>query len=612
MGFILEGLDTESYDRVYGDRELLRRIWAYFRPYASRMVVVAIMISAGSVAGTAGPILISRGIDSISRAASGEAPSSARGLISLFAVAILGMGGLSWLFSYVRQALAARVLSDVVLTLRDHVFGATVRHDKSFFDEHPSGKIVSRITSDTQDFANVASLVIDAVSQLFLVALLSAWLCTISVPLTLILLGMTPLAAALALSFRRIARKVTQHARRATAGINSQVQESITGIMVAKTFRQERALYDSFAANNAQAYRVGVRRGVVLNVIFPLVNLAAGGGSAVLAYAGGLATRDGGISPGSWYLFMQAVGAAWWPILSLASFWSQFQDGLAASERVFALVDAEPRVRQSRSLKVQTLSGRIELRHLSFGYRENEPVLRDFSLAIEARETVALVGHTGAGKSSIARLVSRFYEFQSGELLVDGMDVRSLDLASYRAHIGLVPQDPFLFSATVGENIRYGRPEASEDEVLRAAERIAGGEWLHDLPQGLETSAGARGGSLSMGQRQLVALARVLLKDPTILILDEATASVDPFTETQIQEGLRAVMQERTAIVIAHRLSTVKRADRIVVVEEGRILEEGTHEGLLAAGGSYAGLYNAYFRHQSLEYVEQAKRRAEG
>jgi ABC-type multidrug transport system fused ATPase/permease subunit len=347
-----------------------------------------------------------------------------------------------------------------------------------------------------------------------------------------------------------------------------------------------------------------MRRGLVLNTIFPIMGILSGAGVAFLVYAGGWTTRAGTITPGNWYLFMQAVGFFWWPMLNIASFWSQFQDSLSAAERVFALIDAEPKVTQIAREPVEHLTGRIEFRNLEFRYTDKETVLNGFSLDIRPKETVALVGHTGAGKSSIAKLIARFYEFQGGQLLADGRDVRRLSLGDYRRHIGLVPQEPFLFSGSVRENIRYGHPDAHDDQVLTAALHIGHGDWLADLPNGLDTDAGERGANLSMGQRQLVALARVLLKDPTIFILDEATASIDPFTETQIQEGLDTVMRDRTAIVIAHRLSTVKHADRIIVMDHGRIIDEGTHDELMARGGHYAELYNAYFRHQSLEYIE--------
>jgi ATP-binding cassette subfamily B protein len=232
-------------------------------------------------------------------------------------------------------------------------------------------------------------------------------------------------------------------------------------------------------------------------------------------------------------------------------------------------------------------------------------------LRIRAGETLALVGHTGAGKSSIGKLIARFYEFQAGRITVDGVDIRALDLSAYRARLGVVTQTPFLFDGTVRENIRYGKAGASDAEVERAAYQIGNGDWLKSLSNGLDTEVGERGSSLSMGQRQLVALARVMLQNPAIFILDEATASVDPLTEAIIQEGLDAIMKDRTSIVIAHRLSTIRHADRIIVLKKGQIIEQGNHEQLLAQGGHYAELYNTYFRHQSLEYIEAQRRAAE-
>jgi len=598
MGFILDGLDSEDYDRQYGDRELLRRIIGYFKPYGRLMTLVSVMITLNSIAATGAPILIARAIDRAT-----EAPG--REIFLLLSGAVLLLGVTGWIFNYIQQLFSARVTGNVVLQLRQDVFSATIQHDLSFYDEHPSGKIVSRITSDTQDFSDVVGLTMNLLSQILLVVILTLYLFTISVQLTLVMLAMTPVAVIIALSFRNVARTVTRRARRVTAKINAQIQESFSGILVAKSFRREHAIYNEFEANNRQAYQVELRRGLTYMSIFPIMVVASGIGTSALLFVGGLSTRAvGGVSPGEWFLFMQAVGFFWFPMMGVASFWSQFQDGLASAERVFALTDLEPKVIQHGSAPVPPLQGTIEFRQVDFSYGEGEKVLPEFSLAMRPGETVALVGHTGAGKSSVAKLIARYYEFQSGDLLVDGNDIRGFDLKDLRRQIGFVPQDPFLMATTVRENIRYSRPDAGDEDVMAAAMQIGGGDWLAEMPLKLNTPVGERGRNLSMGQRQLVALARVLLKNPAIFILDEATASVDPFTEAMIQEGLEHIMAERTAIVIAHRLSTVKNADRIVVMENGRIVEEGKHHELLVSGGHYSVLYNTYFRHQSLDYIE--------
>ncbi len=597
MGNIFDGLETETYDRTYSDKALLKRVLSYFNKFTTQILLVVAMLIIHSILGMATPILISKTIDWVSQS------YTLTTLLMLF-VSILLIGLTAWITNYVRQLFSARITGEVVLSMRQDVFNATIHHDMSFYDEHPSGKIVSRITSDTQDFSDVVNQCIDLLSHIVLIIFLIIWLFTVNAYLTCLTLLMIPISIVIALSFRKIARKVTQNARRVTSKINAQIQESISGIVVAKNFRQEHTIYESFNATNKQAYQQGLRRGLVLNTIFPIMSCASGLGLASLVYFGGLSTKAGTLTPGNWYLFMQSVAHIWWPMLNIASFWSQFQDGLSAAERIFSLIDAKAKVIQTEENPIENMDGGIEFKNVAFSYSDKEKVLSNFTLNIKPQETIAFVGHTGAGKSSIAKLIARFYEFSHGDLNISGQDIRKINLESYRNHIGIVPQEPFLFSGSVADNIRYGNPSASDDQVRQSAMQIGNGKWINSLSQGLNTDVGERGGSLSMGQRQLVALARVLLKNPKIFILDEATASVDPFTETQIKEGLETIMENRTAIVIAHRLSTVKNADRIIVLECGNIIEEGTHNVLLSKQGHYAMLHNTYFRHQSLSYIE--------
>lgn len=601
MGFVMDGLETEAYDRQYSDRQLISRIASYFKPWKWRMAAVGAVLALASLSEFAAQVVVAKSLDAVSGGGSGMA------LVLLISAAVIGFGVIEWLFNYLRYILSSKVVADTIYRLRTEAFTKALGHDLSFYDEQSSGKVVSRITTDSEDFANVIGLVVDFLSQIVLLVVFVSYLASISGKLTLLLLAMAPLAVVVALGFRKLARFVTQNAKRVTAEVNGSIQESVAGIGVAKGFRRERTLWGEFKGENERAYRFGLRRGIVMQLIMPVVSIAAGLGNGIIAFAGGMTARGGAISMGEWFLFMQAVGFFWWPMLNIASFWSQLQDGFAAAERVFSLIDRESRVKQSGDLAPMRLAGEIEFRDLGFSYSDKETVLEGFSLKIAAGERLAIVGATGAGKSTIAKLVCRSYEFQSGCLLVDGRDIRGYSLDALRHSIGLVSQDPFLFPGTVADNIRYGDPAASDSRVMAAARSLGRGDWVDDLPRGLETSTGHRGSSLSMGQRQLVVLARVLLRDPRIFILDEATSSVDPFTEAQIQEGLEAIMAGRTAIVIAHRLSTVKSSDRIVVLDSGRIIEEGDHEGLLARGGNYAELYRTYFRHQSMEYIENSR-----
>jgi ABC-type multidrug transport system fused ATPase/permease subunit len=365
-----------------------------------------------------------------------------------------------------------------------------------------------------------------------------------------------------------------------------------------------------------------LKRQIVFGSIHPIMHGISGIAIATIIFAGGTSVLDQTVSVGDWYLFVQSLSIFLNPVVMVASFWGQFQQGLAASERVFALIDASPHVVQTANEPVGRLQGQITFENVQFRYvgaqiesdggvtssEGQEPqryrnwVLNDFSLTIPAGQTLAVVGHTGAGKSSLIKLIMRFYAFQGGQLLIDGRDIRRFDLADYRRQLGLVPQSPFLFSGSVLDNIRYGSPSAPDAEVEAVARQLGDGSWVDSLPQGLLSDVGERGARLSFGQRQLVALARVLLQNPAILLLDEATASIDPLTEAQIQAGLSAVLRGRTSIIIAHRLSTVQTADRIIVLRHGQIIEEGNHEELLARGGHYAELYTTYFRHQVLSY----------
>lgn len=602
MGFF-SGLDVEAYDRQYSDRQLLCRMGSYFGPFTAQMIGIGWLSLITALSGAAVPLLLARALDLVGA-------QLTQTEILIVTGVVLTSGILVWAANWWRRRLTARVIGDVVLAIRLDGFSAAAAHDLSFYDDNPSAKVVSRITSDTREFGDMIVLITDLLSQFGQALLLAVVLIFIQGYLSLFLFAQLPVFYLVATLFREAARRTTRRGMRAMGNVNAAIKETVSGIAVAKNFRQEDTVFKEFDDANQSSFKVNMRRGFVLSAVFPSLNALAAVGTGILIYVGGTNVADGVITAGAWYLFLQSLDRFFFPVLNLSAFWTQLQSGLAAAERAFALIDAEPKVVQIAHEAVPSLRGEIEFDHLNFRYTQREAVLRYFSLHIAPGENVALVGHTGAGKSSIAKLVARFYEFQEGRLLIDGRDIRTFDLAQYRRQLGIVSQQPFLFAGTVAENIRYAEPKATDAKIRKLAKRIGDGEWLETLPDSLDTEVGERGVRLSMGQRQLVSLLRVLVQKPAIFVLDEATASIDPFTEWQIQQALNLILKESTSILIAHRLSTIKAADRIIVLRQGQIIEEGNHERLLAQGGHYATLYNTYFRHQSLAYIEESRKLA--
>lgn len=571
--------------------ETTGRLVGLMAPYRGRLLSVPALGVITAAASALGPFLIGLAIDQF--IAHGDPVGLDRTVLALVAVYL---GGLAARVSQSYQM--GWVAQQVLSKLREQIFDAVQRQSLSFFDRHESGDLQSRLVNDVDVINNLLGQgLVQALSGLLSIVGILVGMFLLNWRLALASCVVIPLMFATTSFFSQLARRAFRKTRETIGDVSANLQEDIAGVKVAQAFNRVEVNRSRFAERNRANRDANVGASAVTAAFFPAMDLLSALAISIVAGYGGYLVIAGVTSVGVVVSFLSYVQQFFWPIQQLAQLYTQSQSALAAAERIFDLVDEPVTLTEpARPVAIGRLRGQVWFDRVSFAYEPGHPVLEEISFEVEPGQTVALVGPTGAGKTTIVNLVARFYDVTAGRICIDGIDVRDLAIHDLRGQMGIVPQNSFLFSGTIRDNIRYGRLEATDAEVEEAARLARADEFIQRLPMGYDSPVGERGANLSQGQRQLVAIARALLADPRLLILDEATSSVDTRTELLIQQALQQLLRGRTSFVIAHRLSTIRHADLVLVIQNGRIVERGAHDDLLARNGLYAELYRRQFR----------------